>query len=133
MLALTNEARAQPRRCGDRTFEAAPPVRPNAILDQAAALHAQDMARTGVLQHEGSDGSEPSVRLTRAGYRWRSMGENVASGQTTPEQVVQEWLQSPGHCATLMNPGFVEMGLAYAVNMKSESVVYWAQEFGRPR
>jgi uncharacterized protein YkwD len=133
VLALTNEARSHPRRCGDRSFNAAEPVRLNAQLERAAAAHAQDMARYGVLQHEGSDGSEASQRLTRAGYPWRSMGENVASGQTTPEQVVAEWLRSPGHCATLMNPSYTEMGVAYAVNMASESGIYWAQEFARPR
>jgi uncharacterized protein YkwD len=133
VLALTNQARSQPRRCGERSFDAAAPVKPNALLERAAAAHAQDMARHGVLQHEGSDGSDASQRLTRVGYRWRSMGENVASGQTTPEQVVAEWLRSPGHCATLMNPTYTEMGVAYAVNMTSESGIYWAQEFARPR
>ncbi len=80
---------------------------------------------------QGRDGSDPADRVTRAGYRWRSVGENIASGQTTAEQVVQEWLRSPTHCANLMSPSFVEMGLAYAVNVKSAGGIYWVQELGR--
>ena len=133
VLALTNEARAQPRRCGGQLFEAAPPLRPNALLDRAAAAHAEDMARRGLLQHEGSDGSDVAQRVTRAGYRWRSVGENIASGQPSAEQVVLEWTRSPEHCANLMSPRFADMGLGYAVNMNSEGGIYWAQEFGRPR
>jgi uncharacterized protein YkwD len=54
-------------------------------------------------------------------------------GQTTPEQVVQAWLKSPEHCANIMEPAFVHMGVAFAVNQTSEGGIYWAQEFGRPR
>ena len=133
VLKLTNEARSQPRNCGDQFFEASPPLQPNPLLDRAAASHAQELARHGLLEHEGRDGSSPADRVTRAGYRWRSVGENIASGQTTAEQVVQEWLRSPVHCANLMRPGFVEMGLAYAVNVNSAGGIYWVQELGRPR
>ncbi len=131
VLALVNEARAQPRSCGGRSFAAAPPLRLNAQLTQAAALHAQDMARHGFLDHHGRDGSSPADRADRAGYRWRSVGENVASGQTTPEHVMRDWLRSPEHCANIMDPRFTEMGLAFAVNASSEGGIYWAQGFGR--
>lgn len=133
VLALTNQARAQPRRCGSTSFAAAPPLRANSLLDRSAAMHAQDMARHSYLSHTGRDGSEPADRITAAGYRWRSLGENVAAGQTTPDQVVRDWLRSPGHCANLMSPRFAEMGIAYAVNPASEHGVYWAQTFGRAR
>jgi uncharacterized protein YkwD len=133
VLALTNEARSLARRCGNETFEAAPPLRPNRLLDRAAAAHANDMARGSYLEHEARDGSHPGDRATRAGYPWRSIGENIASGQTTAEQVMRDWLQSPTHCANLMNPRFAEMGLAYSVDLGSTGGIYWAQEFGRPR
>jgi uncharacterized protein YkwD len=133
VLALTNEARSRPRRCGEQAFQAAPPVRWDAQLEQAAARHANDMAAHAYLDHRGRDGSTPAQRVTRSGYRWRGVGENVASGQVTPREVVDDWLRSPGHCANLMNAEFTEMGVAYAVNMNAEAVVFWAQEFGRPR
>lgn len=133
VLALTNEARAQPRECGGKPFRAAAPVAAHPLLERAAAMHAEDMARRGFFRHEGSDGSQAADRVTRAGYRWRAVGENLAAGQTSAQQVVREWLASPEHCATLMDPGFSQMGLAYAVNMNSDAGVYWTQVFGTPR
>jgi uncharacterized protein YkwD len=132
VLALTNEARSQARKCGDAVFEPAPPLKHNPLLERAATLHAQDMAQHGYLEHEGRDGSTPAQRVARAGYRWRSVGENIASGQTTAETVVREWLRSPPHCATLMRPSYTEMGSAFAVNTNSAGGIYWAQAFGRP-
>ena len=131
VLALVNQARAQPRTCGNRAFNPAPPVALDAALGRAAAVHAQSMAQFGYLEHEGRDGSSPADRASRAGYRWRSIGENVAMGQTTPEKVVQDWLRSPEHCANIMEPRFTEMGVAFAVNTASEGGIYWAQSFGR--
>jgi uncharacterized protein YkwD len=46
---------------------------------------------------------------------------------------VAGWIKSPPHCANLMNNGFAEMGVAFAVETNSELGVYWAQEFGAPR
>lgn len=132
VLELTNEARSQPRRCGDKDFGAAPPLRRDPLLERAAAQHAQDMAAHAYLDHRGRDGSTPAQRVERAGYRWRSVGENVAAGQVTPRDVVEDWLRSPGHCANLMSPSFTGMGVAYGVNMNAAAVVYWAQAFGRP-
>jgi uncharacterized protein YkwD len=131
VLALTNEARTKARRCGDKPFEPAPPLRANARLEKAAAVHAQDMARNSYIDHAGRDGSTFSQRITRTGYPWHSAGENVAAGQRSAEDVVQDWLASPGHCANIMSDEFTEMGVAFAVNMDSKAVVYWAQEFGR--
>ena len=132
VLELVNAARSQRRRCGWKRFVAAPPLAHSGALDRAAAAHARDMAASGVMGHTGSDGSTAAVRATRAGYAWRLIGENVASGQATPEQVVEEWIGSPRHCANLMSAGFTEMGVAFATNPKSPAGVYWAQVFGTP-
>lgn len=129
VLALVNEARAQKRRCGFRRFEAVAPLAHSATLQRAAAAHARDMAQRGVMDHAGADGSTPAGRATRAGYAWRTVGENVATGQSTPEQVVAEWLDSPRHCSNVMDGGFTEMGVAVA---GSATGVYWAQLFGSP-
>lgn len=132
VLALTNGARASSRRCGNEMFAPAAPLRLNETLTRAAAVHVQDMARHGYLEHRGSDGSNAADRVTRAGYRWRSVGENIASGQPSAEEVVAGWLRSPEHCANLMQSRFTEMGVAFAVNQASEGGIYWTQMFGRP-
>jgi uncharacterized protein YkwD len=133
ILALINQARATSRQCGGKAFAAARALRWNDALAEASWQHADDMARNNYFSHDGRDGSVPSQRVERAGYRWRTMGENIAAGQRTAEEAVAGWIASPGHCANLMNPGFTEMGAAVAVNAGSKLVVYWAQEFGAPR
>ena len=58
-------------------------------------------------------------------------GENIASGQRTVEEAMASWLDSPGHCANIMNPDFREMGAAYAINPQNQNrTAYWTQEFG---
>lgn len=131
-LRLVNEARSRPRRCGDRAFDAAPPLRLDPTLERAAAAHAQDMARRSYLEHRAPDGSTPADRATRAGYRWQAVGENIASGVFSAREAVDGWLRSPGHCANLMQANFTAMGLAFAVNADSEAGIYWAQTLARP-
>jgi uncharacterized protein YkwD len=133
MLALVNQARATPRRCGDRSFAAAPALAWNTTLEKLAAQHATDMALNDYFSHMGRDGSTPAQRATRAGYPWRMTGENIAAGQLSPEAAVAGWIKSPGHCENLMNASYTEMGVAAAVNPASKMGLYWAQEFGTPR
>lgn len=133
ILTLVNAARAQPQRCGDDSFPAVPPLLRQSVLSEVAAGHAADMARHNYFSHTARDGSTVGVRATRAGYRWRSIGENIAAGQMTAELAVQAWLKSPGHCASIMAPDFKEMGAAFAVNPQSRAGVYWAQVFGTGR
>jgi uncharacterized protein YkwD len=133
VLALVNQARSQARWCGAEPFQPAKPLALDSRLTQAAAVHAAAMAQGSFMEHEGRDGSTPAGRVSAAGYNWRSVGENIAMGQTTPEQVVAEWVKSPEHCANIMEPRFTQMGIAYAFEKKSEGGVYWAQTFGLPR
>jgi uncharacterized protein YkwD len=132
VLVLVNAARATPRKCGRERFAAAPPLKLSAKLVAAASAHARDMARRTRLGHDGSDGSQSSDRMTRAGYRWRLSGENVAAGQRDADAVVTDWLASPGHCANLMTPAFRDMGVAFALAPGANPDIYWAQEFGAP-
>ncbi len=133
MLALVNRARAQPRSCGAKAFDAAPPLAWNDALASAAQSHASAMATRNYFSHTGHDGSTPAQRVEHHGYRYRATGENIAAGNLTLEAAMAGWLQSPGHCAALMNSRFTEMGAAFAVNPASRMGIYWAQSFGLPR
>jgi uncharacterized protein YkwD len=133
LLVRVNEARATPRSCGTQAFGAAPPVAWNDTLARAALGHSQDMAAKRYFSHKEPGGSDPAQRATRAGYRWTRISENIASGQHSVAQAVADWLDSPGHCANIMNPAFTEMGAAWAVNPSNENQTpYWTQMFGRP-
>jgi uncharacterized protein YkwD len=133
VLDLVNAARAQARRCGRDRYEPAAPLVAAPALMAAASLHSLDMAARGSLGHDGSDGSSSGERITRAGYEWRAAGENVAAGQRDAEAVVAGWLESPGHCATLMDARFTETGIAYALAPEQNPAVYWTQVFAAPR
>ena len=79
------------------------------------------------------DGSDPAQRVQRAGYKYRSTAENIAAGQMKAVDAVADWIESPAHCANLMNPAFTDMGVAFSVERGSEMGVYWTQEFGARR
>lgn len=133
ILQKVNETRAKPRTCGSESFEAAPPLSWNNELGETALAHSRDMAKQSYFSHQAPDGSQVSDRASRAGYRWQRIGENIAAGHGSAEQVMAGWLSSPGHCSNIMNPGYTEMGAAYAINKDSAAVSYWTQVFGTPR
>ena len=91
------------------------------------------MAANNYFSHTGRDGSSFAQRATRAGYRYRMIGENIAAGQLSPEEAVAGWIKRPAHCANLMNASYTEMGVALAVNATSTMGVYWVQLLGTPR
>jgi len=133
ILAEVNRARGAARSCGAVAFAPAPPVSWNGKLGIAALGHSTVLARDRYFSHKERDGSEPADRALRAGYQWQLVGENIASGNRTPQEAVQAWLDSPGHCANIMNPRFSEMGAAYSINPDNENrTAYWTQMFGRP-
>ena len=133
LLDLVNQVRAAPRYCGSKEFSAARPVRWNEALAEASRQHSEEMAHDNYFSHAGRDGSQPSDRVERAGYRWRATGENIAAGQKSADDAMSAWIKSPAHCANLMNPAFTDMGAAFAVDPGSEMGVYWTQAFGAPR
>ena len=134
LLRAVNKARAIDRNCGERHFTAAPALTWNGALGAAALAHSQDMAKQRYFSHAGKDGREVADRAGRAGYRWRAVGENIATGQESPEEAMAGWLDSPGHCANIMNRFFTEMGAAYGISAgRDKPQVYWTQVFGQPK
>ena len=131
ILRLTNAARAVPRTCGSKEFGAAPPLVWDDKLGAAGLAHSRDMANQDYAAHVAKDGSAPGDRVSRQGYLWRNVGENIAAGQSSAEQAISRWLSSPEHCANIMNGAFAEMGAAYALNPGSKAKIYWIQVFGR--
>ena len=133
VLSLVNEARSRQRRCGSQTFAAGKPLKLNAQLGRAALLHSEEMAKYFSMGHQGRDGSTPAQRVTRAGYQWTAVGENVAAGPGTAEEVIAGWLASSGHCANIMSARYTEMGVAFVVNGHDDYAVYWTLSLAAPR
>ena len=131
VLQHTNDVRSENQDCGENgPKRAVDGLQLNDLLMVAAQAHAEDMATNRFMAHEGSDGSSPSQRARRATYSGRLVGENVARGYRSPEAVVQGWLDSDGHCNNMMNGGYTEIGIGYAVSTEDEA--FWVQLFGAP-
>jgi uncharacterized protein YkwD len=119
VLTLVNRARAG-AHC--------PALRANAKLTAAARGHSVDMVRRNYFAHNTPTGVTPWARIARAGYPRASLGENIAAGQRTADQVVTAWLNSPAHRANILNCSFRSAGTALVTGGRYG--YYWTQDFG---
>jgi uncharacterized protein YkwD len=87
------------------------------------------MIELGKIRHRGVDGSTPADRVTRVGYSYQSVGENVAAGQETAEEVMTGWMDSPGHRRNILGD-FEELGAARAED--DDGRPYWCVVFATP-
>jgi uncharacterized protein YkwD len=133
-LELVNEVRARGAHCGNRSFGPAPPVRLSGTLAGVALGHAADMAQHNYFEHQDLAGRTPADRVRAVGYKEKLVGENIAYGPKSADEVVQGWLDSPGHCENIMDPRFAEMGIAYAPGQRSAARhgLYWVQVLAAP-
>jgi uncharacterized protein YkwD len=132
-LELVNEVRARGTRCGERSFGPVAPVKLSDTLANVAFGHASDMATHGYFEHEDLAGHSPADRVRAVGYREKLVGENIAYGPKSADEVVQGWLDSPGHCENIMDPRFAEMGIAYVPGRASKKGLYWVQLLVEPK
>lgn len=127
-LELINKTRAIGCDCGNTHMAPAPPLVWNDDLEKAAKGHAKDMASKKYFSHINKNGRDAMARAENAGYKHDgyqsfTVGENIAQGQMSIEQVTDGWFHSEGHCRNLMNPDFKEVGI-WVTNL------YWVQDFG---
>src|ERR1700675_1152925 len=91
------------------------------------------MAGHNYFEHEDLSGHSPADRVRAVGYQEKLVGENIAYGPKSAEEVVQGWLDSPGHCENIMDPRFAEMGIAYARGPVSKHGLYGVQLLADPQ
>ncbi|WP_327715147.1 CAP domain-containing protein [Streptomyces sp. NBC_00490] len=119
VVDLTNRERAR---------HGLPPLTVDPFLTTAAQAHSADMIARDFYSHTSPDGSQPWDRAAAAGSGRRSIGENIACGQRSPAEVVEGWMNSPGHRANILKPGFTHIGIGFAGG--GSSGTYWTQLFG---
>jgi uncharacterized protein YkwD len=122
LLKLINEKRTAGCKCGTTVMPPVPAVTWNNLIASAASAHSKDMNANKFFAHESSSGKTTGYRLITAGYNWKSYTENLASGFTTEQAVVDGWLASEGHCKNLMSSLVKETGAA-------REGIYWTQDF----
>ncbi|MEW4566485.1 CAP domain-containing protein [Tautonia sp. JC769] len=106
-----------------------PPLSLSPTLSRAAEAQVAGMIELGKIRHKGVDGSSPADRITRVGYPYQSVGENVAAGQETAEEVMTGWMDSPGHRRNILGD-FEELGAARAED--DDGRPYWCVVFATP-
>jgi uncharacterized protein YkwD len=135
VLLLVNEFRSEPADCGvEGQFAAAGPLTMDPILRCSARLHSADMFTNDYFAHDNEDGLDPFERMDLAGFQGGGGGENIALGQQTPEEVMQAWMDSDGHCANVMRGAFTTIGIGYhpGAGQRGLGSNYWTQNFGAP-
>lgn len=105
-------------------------------LSSAARVHATDMACNDFFSHTGSDGSSVGDRVSAQGYSWSRVGENIYAGSGSygsPRSAVEAWMDSPGHRANILDPGFTQIGVGYVYYADSTYRNYYVTVFAAPR
>ncbi len=109
----------------------------NEILTQTAAAYARQLAQRHRLDHKDAQGRGPDGRVEERGYQWKYVAENLAAGQLTPAEVVQDWLDSPPHRAALLSDHPEQLGVAYLRSKLSlredPHLTYWVALFAKPQ
>lgn len=99
-------------------------------LTVSTAVQQAAQTRAGELQtsfsHTRPSGASCFTALTEAGVSYARAGENIAYGQSTPEAVVQSWMNSSGHRANILSSSFTTVGIGCTV---VNGTAYWAQLF----
>ncbi len=94
----------------------------NATLTKMALDKAKDMYNNGYFDHNSPTYGSPFDMMKKYGINYRYAGENIAKGQRTPQEVMNAWMNSPGHRANILSANFTTIGVAYYNGV-------WVQEF----
>lgn len=122
MLRLINEYRAQ-NGLGQLAASIA--------VTRASEWHSADMAAKNYFSHIDSQGRNPFVRMAAFGYNYQTaMGENIAAGYNDAVRTFNQWKNSAGHNATMLNPNYKVIGIAREYGASTIYKWYWTTDFG---
>ncbi|MFC7319552.1 CAP domain-containing protein [Halobacillus campisalis] len=124
VVELVNEERAK---------EGLEPLEMFDRLSDLARLKSQDMADNDYFDHTSPTYGSPFDMMNQYDFSYWSAGENIAAGQRSPEQVVEGWMNSPGHRENIMKEDFTHIGVGYVEESGDRYGTYWTQHFMTPR
>ena len=93
-------------------------------LSRVARYKSQDMRDLGYFSHTSPTYGSPFEMMKNFGITYRTAGENIAKGYSTPKAVVDAWMNSPGHRANILNSSYTHIGVGYVTSGN-----YWTQMF----
>ncbi len=115
VVRLVNEIRAE---------NGLKPLTQDWQLSRVARYKSQDMKDLGYFSHTSPTYGSPFEMMKSFGISYRSAGENIAKGYSSPQAVVNAWMNSPGHRANILNPSYTHIGVGYVVSGN-----HWTQMF----
>ncbi len=118
----------------ERVKEHKQPLARNAVLNQAATNKAKDILERQYFDHVSPTGEGPSDVVEGVGYRYITVGENLALGNFESDaDLVQAWMDSPGHRANILSDAFTQIGIAVIQGTyEGEKTWVGVQTFGTP-
>ena len=99
----------------------------NKLLENTAQQHSEDMLENDFFDHTNLNGESPFDRMSKNGINYMSAAENIAYGQSTPEEVMRSWMNSDGHRTNILNASYTEIGVGIAIS--DSGTIYWTQNF----
>jgi uncharacterized YkwD family protein len=102
----------------------------NTKLAGVAEKKAEDLRDNNYFDHQSPTYGSPFDMMKQFGITYSAAGENIAKGQKTPSDVMNGWMNSPGHRANILNANYTEIGVGYVTD--SNGTTYWVQHFIRP-
>lgn len=103
------------------------PLTFDSSISNVARAKSKDMADNNYFAHQSPTYGSAGDMLKNSGINWSAWGENIASGQDTPEEVVNAWMNSEGHRANILSSNFGKIGVGYVTN--ASGTPYWTQMF----
>ena len=110
----------------ERSAQGLSPLTLDDSLCQAAQIRAGEI--TSKFSHTRPDGTTCFTVLKELGISYRTVGENIAAGQSSPQSVMESWMNSPGHRENILTGSFTKLGVGY-VKAEDGYRYYWVQMF----
>ncbi len=108
-------------------------LKESSLLNLAAQMKAEDMAKKEYFSHVAPNGDLPWVWFSKVGYDYSYAGENLAIDFTESSDVTDAWINSAKHKANLLNTNFTEIGIGIATGTyEGHSTTFVVQFFGKP-
>lgn len=114
----------------ERAAAGLPALKVNTKLAGVAEKKAEDLRDKNYFAHQSPTYGSPFDMMKQFGISYTTAGENIAKGQKTPSDVMNGWMNSPGHRANILSANYTEIGVGYVTD--SNGGTYWVQHFIRP-
>lgn len=114
----------------ERVARGLAPLKEHWELSRVARYKSQDMINKNYFGHTSPTYGTPFKMMESFGLRFSAAGENIAYGQRTPQEVMNAWMNSPGHRANILSASYTHIGVGAA--KKSNGTLYWTQMFMKP-